>query len=93
MPLYADLQSQVLATVPNPAELSLREFILKEAPNVHAKLIVVNGHIHNYERFESGKVSYIVSGEVAPSLTAWWFGDRRISTGTGPFPTTTTSPS
>jgi hypothetical protein len=62
MPLYADLQSQVMASVPNPAELSLREFILAEAPKVHAKLIVVNGHIHNYERFEGGQISYIVSG-------------------------------
>jgi hypothetical protein len=62
MPLYADLQSQVMASVPNPAELSLREFILAEAPKVHAKLIVANGHIHNYERFESGQISYIVSG-------------------------------
>ena len=62
MPLYADLQSQVMASLPNPSELSLREFILKEAPQVHAKLIVANGHIHNYERFEVGQISYIVSG-------------------------------
>jgi hypothetical protein len=62
MPLYADLQSQVAASLPNPAELSLREFILSKAPQIHAKLVVVNGHIHNYERFESKGVSYIVSG-------------------------------
>ncbi|HEX3471074.1 MAG TPA: metallophosphoesterase [Silvibacterium sp.] len=62
MPLYADIQSQVLATVPNPAELSLRKFILAETPKVHAKLVVVNGHIHNYERFDDGQISYIVSG-------------------------------
>lgn len=62
MPLYADLQSQVMATLPNPAELSLKDFILRESPQVHAKLVVVNGHIHNYERFEIEKVTYIVSG-------------------------------
>lgn len=62
MPLYADLQSQVMASLPNPAELSLRDFILKEAPKVRAKLIVVNGHIHNYERFEVDQISYIDSG-------------------------------
>ena len=62
MPLYADLQSQVAASLPNPAELSLREFILSKAPQIHAKLVVLNGHIHNYERFESKGVSYIVSG-------------------------------
>ena len=43
-------------------ELSLREFIVSKAPQIHAKLVVVNGHIHNYERFESKDVSYIVSG-------------------------------
>jgi acid phosphatase type 7 len=62
MPLYADIQSQVMATVPNPAELSLRAFILSKAPGIHAKLVVLCGHIHNYERFERDKVSYIVSG-------------------------------
>lgn len=62
MPLFADLQSQVAASLPNPAELSLREFILSKAPQIHAKLVVLNGHIHNYERFEGKGVSYIVSG-------------------------------
>ena len=62
MPLYADVQSQVMATLPNPAELSLRKFILSKAPQVHAKLVVVNGHIHSYERFEKQGISYIVSG-------------------------------
>jgi acid phosphatase type 7 len=62
MPLYADMQSQIVASVPNPNELSLRKFILSKAPAIHAKLIVVNGHLHNYERFESNGISYIVSG-------------------------------
>jgi len=62
MPLYADMQSQIVASVPNPAELSLRKFILSKASGVHAKLVVVNGHLHNYERFENNGVSYIVSG-------------------------------
>jgi hypothetical protein len=62
MPLYTDLQSQVMASLPTPAELSLREYILSLAPKVDAKMIVLNGHIHNYERFEGGKVTYLVSG-------------------------------
>jgi hypothetical protein len=62
MPLYADLQSQVVASVPTPAEASLREYILSLAPKVNEKMVVVNGHIHNYERFETGKVTYLVSG-------------------------------
>jgi thiamine biosynthesis protein ThiS len=62
MPLYADLQSQVMATLPTPAELSLREYILSLAPRVNAKMVAVNGHIHNYERFESDRITYLVSG-------------------------------
>nr|WP_311732245.1 metallophosphoesterase [Silvibacterium bohemicum] len=62
MPLYNDLQSQVVATLPTPAELSLREYILSLAPKVDAKMVVVNGHIHNYERFETGKVTYLITG-------------------------------
>jgi len=62
MPLYADVQSQIVASVPNPAELSLRQFIVSKAPQIHAKLIVLNGHLHNYERFENKDISYIVSG-------------------------------
>lgn len=62
MPLYVDLQSQVAASLPTPAELSLRRYILSLAPKVHAKLVVVNGHIHNYERFEKDNVAYLVSG-------------------------------
>jgi hypothetical protein len=62
MPLYADLQSQVMVSLPNPAELSLREFIVAQTPKLKAKLIVANGHIHNYERFEGGQITYIVSG-------------------------------
>jgi len=62
MPLYADLQSQVMASLPTPSELSLREYILSLAPQVNAKMVVLNGHIHNYERFESAKVTYLVSG-------------------------------
>jgi hypothetical protein len=62
MPLYADLQSQVMVSLPNPAELSLREFILAQAPKLKAKLIVANGHIHSYERFDGGQITYIISG-------------------------------
>jgi thiamine biosynthesis protein ThiS len=62
MPLYSDLQSQVMASLPSPDEISLREYILSLAPRVHAKLVVLNGHIHNYERFESDNVTYLVTG-------------------------------
>ncbi len=62
MPLYNDLQSQVMVSLPTPAELSLREFILSQAPKLRARLIIATGHIHNYERFDGGQVTYLVSG-------------------------------
>lgn len=62
MPLYADLQSQVMVSLPGPPELSLREFLVAQAPKLKARLIVANGHIHNYERFEGGQITYLVSG-------------------------------
>ncbi len=38
MPLYARIcKARCMARLPNPSELSLRESILKEAPQVHAR--------------------------------------------------------
>ncbi len=62
MPLINDVQSQVIADLPEAPELELRKYLEAQAPRAHAKFIVVSGHIHNYERFEQGGVSYIVSG-------------------------------
>lgn len=62
MPMMADLQTEVAALLPAPNELSLRTFLEAEAPKVHAKFVVVNGHIHNYERFERNGISYLISG-------------------------------
>ena len=31
-------------------------------PKLRARLIVISGHVHNYERFERGSVTYLVSG-------------------------------
>jgi len=62
LPLINDVQSQVVADLPEATELELRHYLEAEAPRSHAKFIVVSGHIHNYERFEVGGISYIVSG-------------------------------
>ena len=62
LPLINDVQSQVVADLPEATELELRHYLEADAPRSHAKFIVVSGHIHNYERFEVGGISYIVSG-------------------------------
>ena len=62
MPLMADLQSQIAASLPAANEISLREVIEAAAAKSHAKFVVINGHIHNYERFEHNGVTYLVSG-------------------------------
>jgi acid phosphatase type 7 len=62
MPLLNDIQSEVIADLPSKGEMSLRKYLEDTAPKCHAKFVVVSGHIHNYERFEHGGISYIVSG-------------------------------
>jgi hypothetical protein len=62
MPLINDVQSEVIADIPGPSMVKLRRYLEAQASRSHAKFIVVCGHVHNYERFEQGGISYIVSG-------------------------------
>ena len=63
-PPLADMESGDLASHnPRKNELELADYlsvIAKKNPNVH--LLVVAGHIHNYERLEKDGVLYLVSG-------------------------------
>jgi hypothetical protein len=62
-PPVADLAADALASHnPRPNEVSLAEYLGRIAPVSHARLVVVAGHTHNYERFEQGGVGYFVSG-------------------------------
>lgn len=45
-----------------PNEIALRDFLRKAAPEQKAKIVVIAGHIHNYERFFEDGVMYLVSG-------------------------------
>ena len=45
-----------------PNEAALGEYLEGVAPTLHAKIMVVAGHVHNYEHFERGGVTYLVSG-------------------------------
>jgi len=45
-----------------PNEKALALFLKQKAPVLHAHIIVVAAHIHNYQRFYQDGVAYFVSG-------------------------------
>lgn len=45
-----------------PNEAAFARQLEEAAPHLRAKIIVIAGHIHNYERFERNGVVYLVSG-------------------------------
>jgi len=62
-PPVADFQTKInVSHNPRPNEIALRDYLESVAPQLHAKIIVSAGHIHNYERFLRGDVTYLVSG-------------------------------
>lgn len=62
-PPVADVQTRVnVSHNPRPNEMALRDYLESMAPNMHARIVVCAGHIHNYERFSQRGVTYLVSG-------------------------------
>lgn len=62
IPWVADTQSQLFANIPTKDALALRAMLEARLNRIHAKVVVFNGHIHNYERFERNGVEYVVTG-------------------------------
>jgi hypothetical protein len=62
LPWIADQQSKFVADLPSRGTIQLREMLEARLPKIHAQVVVFNGHIHNYERFERKGVEYIVTG-------------------------------
>jgi acid phosphatase type 7 len=62
VPLVADLQSSFILGIPGPNGLELRQSIEAQAHKSHAKFVVFNGHIHNYERFEVNGITHVITG-------------------------------
>jgi len=62
LPWVADRQSQIIAGLPSKDSLALRQILETRLPKIHARVVVFNGHIHNYERFERNGVEYVVTG-------------------------------
>lgn len=62
-PPVADLQIGPAASHnPRPNERALAEYLEAAAARSGAHFVVVAGHVHNYERFLRGGVTYLVSG-------------------------------
>jgi hypothetical protein len=62
VPWMADRQTQIFASIPTPQALALRNLLEARLGRIHAKVVVFNGHIHNYERFERRGVEYVITG-------------------------------
>ncbi len=62
LPWMADRQSQIFVGIPTGDAVGLRNMLEARLGNIHARIIVFNGHIHNYERFERRGVEYVVTG-------------------------------
>jgi hypothetical protein len=62
MPLMADVQSQVVVNLPSPEMWELRRYLEEKAAVSRARFVTVSGHIHNYERFQHGGITYLISG-------------------------------
>jgi hypothetical protein len=62
-PPVADLQTDKMANHnPQPNELALADYLASIAPQSRARMLVIAGHIHNYERFLRDGIHYLVSG-------------------------------
>lgn len=62
LPWMADEQTEVLLRMPSPEALVYRRVLEAHLAKLRARVVVFNGHIHNYERFEQNGVEYVVTG-------------------------------
>ena len=62
VPLVSDLQTAFMLGIPDANTLDLRHFLEARAAQSHAKFVVFNGHIHNYERFEMNGITHVITG-------------------------------
>ena len=61
-PWVVDRQTQMFTHLPTKEAISLRNILEAHLQGLHARVVVFNGHIHNYERFERLGVEYIITG-------------------------------
>lgn len=61
-PPVAAQESDPLRHNVRPSEVVLADYLTERAKHLSARLLVIAGHVHNYERREHGGVVYLVSG-------------------------------
>jgi len=59
-PPYTNLKDSV--HTPRPMQIALRELLEARQQITRAKIIVLAGHVHNYERYQHNGIAYVVSG-------------------------------
>ena len=47
---------------PRPKEVALAHWLEAQQKSMRARIVVIAGHVHNYERYSHGGVTYIVTG-------------------------------
>jgi acid phosphatase type 7 len=57
---YPPVRDPIFPTVRDEKEIA--RYLSKHARSLHARVVVVGSHIHNYERFRRDDVTYLVSG-------------------------------
>src|ERR1700722_11245501 len=62
VPLVSDLQTAFVLGIPDANTLDLRHELEANAARSHAKFVIFNGHIHNYERFDMNGIMHVISG-------------------------------
>jgi acid phosphatase type 7 len=62
VPLVSDLQTAFVLGIPDAGTLELRHELEASAARSHAKFVIFNGHIHNYERFDMNGIMHVISG-------------------------------
>ena len=71
-PPVADIQTRTrIDHNPRPNEIALRDYLKDAARTSAARLLVVSGHIHNYERFLQDDVLYLCRAAAGPCPTKW----------------------
>jgi acid phosphatase type 7 len=61
-PWVVDEQSKLFTNLPTKDALGLRHMLETHLKKLQCGVVVLNGHIHNYERFERNGVEYVTSG-------------------------------
>jgi hypothetical protein len=62
VPIVSDLQTAFMLGIPDSDTLALRHYLEACAAASHAKFVIFNGHIHNYERFEINGITHVITG-------------------------------